>query len=402
MNEAFMKAIPVLHMLKQEGHEAYFVGGSVRDSLLKREIGDIDIATSATPEEIIDLFPKTVDVGKEHGTIIVVTEEESYEVTTFRSESTYSDNRRPDSVTFIKSLKEDLKRRDFTINAMAMTENGSVIDYFHGKEHLQQQMIHTVGNANERFSEDALRMLRAARFSSQLNFTISTKTVEAMKVNAKRLSTISVERKTVEFEKLLKGVNIVYALNILHDTNLLSFLPRLSEKVVQLTQIAEKLEQTNLYKRTELWTVVVKNCGIENIEQFLQEWKLPKKVIHSVMKNVRIWNMLSNSSWDTFKVYEAGITTALEVEKVRSVLEGIQPQYVKVNSLYEQLPIRSKQDLAINGTELIHMYGKKPGKWVSDLLNKIEEKVLEGTIVNTPSTIKEWVLQCKMKQEKNY
>ncbi|AST92224.1 CCA tRNA nucleotidyltransferase [Sutcliffiella cohnii] len=402
MNAAFMRAIPVLKVLKQEGHEAYFVGGSVRDSLLKREVGDVDIATSATPEQIINMFPKTVDIGKEHGTIIVVTEEESYEVTTFRSESTYSDNRRPDSVTFIKSLKEDLRRRDFTINAMAMTETGSIIDYFQGKEHLKQKKIHTVGNADERFSEDALRMLRAARFSSQLKFTISLKTVEAMKANAKRLAAISVERKTVEFEKLLKGVNIVYALNILYETNLLSYLPRVSGKVMQLTQIGEKLEQTSLNERSELWTAVVKSCGIENIELFLQEWKLPKKVIHSVMKNVRIWNILNNSSWDTFKVYEAGITTALEVERIRSVIEGTQPQYEIVKSLYEQLPIRSKQDLAINGTDLIHMYGKKPGKWVSDILNKLEEKVLEGTIINTPSTIKEWVLQCKMKQEKNY
>jgi len=131
MNASFQHAAAIIQVLEGSGHEAYFVGGSVRDHLMERALGDIDIATSATPDQIQSLFPKTVDVGAEHGTIIVVTEHDSFEVTTFRTDGTYTDNRRPDEVIFVKSLSEDLKRRDFTMNAIAMTRTGEILDPFH-------------------------------------------------------------------------------------------------------------------------------------------------------------------------------------------------------------------------------------------------------------------------------
>lgn len=171
-----MKALPLLRELKKHGRQAYFVGGSVRDAQMNRDVGDIDIATDASPEEIEAIFPKTVDVGKEHGTIIVLFEGESYEVTTFRAELEYEDYRRPSGVQFIKSLKEDLKRRDLTINAMAMDEQGRLIDYFGGLRDIREKLIQTVGDPAERFHEDALRMLRALRFMSQLEFELSPNT----------------------------------------------------------------------------------------------------------------------------------------------------------------------------------------------------------------------------------
>ncbi|MBW3216787.1 CCA tRNA nucleotidyltransferase, partial [Salmonella enterica subsp. enterica serovar Javiana] len=156
--ERFKKASSIIETLKQQGHEAYFVGGSVRDLIIDRPIGDIDIATSALPEEVMAIFPRNVPVGLEHGTVIVVENGEPYEVTTFRTESEYEDFRRPSSVQFVRSLEEDLKRRDFTMNAIAMTEEGKMVDLFAGQEAIQQREIVTVGNAADRFQEDALRM----------------------------------------------------------------------------------------------------------------------------------------------------------------------------------------------------------------------------------------------------
>src|SRR3954451_24281467 len=157
----FKKAIPLLEVIEKAGFEAYFVGGCVRDYLLGKKIADVDIATSATPQEIKTIFSKTIDVGIEHGTVVVIWDKETYELTTFRSDGEYTDFRRPSEVTFIRSLEEDLKRRDFTMNSMAMDKEGRLIDPFSGRKAIQNKIIETVGAAPDRFHEDALRMMRA-------------------------------------------------------------------------------------------------------------------------------------------------------------------------------------------------------------------------------------------------
>ncbi|MGO3474712.1 MAG: CCA tRNA nucleotidyltransferase, partial [Lacticaseibacillus paracasei] len=146
----FKAAIPILKKIEAAGYEAYFVGGSVRDAMLGKDVNDVDIATSAFPNEIQALFKKTIDVGIEHGTVMVLWEKETYEITTFRTESTYQDFRRPDSVTFVRSLAEDLKRRDFTINALAMDKDGCITDLFDGIDDLNHQVIRAVGVPDER------------------------------------------------------------------------------------------------------------------------------------------------------------------------------------------------------------------------------------------------------------
>ena len=138
IHQTFVQALPLIEQIEAAGFEAYFVGGSVRDALLGKEINDVDIATSAFPAEIKQIFPKTIDVGIEHGTVMVLWDGEAYEITTFRTESTYQDFRRPDKVEFVRSLEEDLKRRDFTVNALAMDKNGQIMDYFNGQEDLKQ------------------------------------------------------------------------------------------------------------------------------------------------------------------------------------------------------------------------------------------------------------------------
>lgn len=178
--ELFERAKPILNQIQQHGFEAYYVGGSVRDYLMGREIHDIDITTSATPDEIEDIFDKTIPIGKEHGTINVVYNDENYEVTTFRAEEDYVDHRRPSEVHFVRDLYQDVQRRDFTINAIAMDTNYNTYDYFDGEDDIKAKQIRTVGVARERFEEDALRIIRGLRFQSQLNFQIVNETFEAM------------------------------------------------------------------------------------------------------------------------------------------------------------------------------------------------------------------------------
>ena len=166
------KAEQILQVLHENGYEAYVVGGCVRDSILRRQPEDWDVTTSASPQQVKSLFPRTVDTGIEHGTVTVLMEGETFEVTTYRIDGVYEDCRHPKQVTFTGNLREDLKRRDFTINAMAYSRESGLVDEFGGLEDLGKRVIRCVGNPADRFSEDALRMLRAVRFAAQLGFSV--------------------------------------------------------------------------------------------------------------------------------------------------------------------------------------------------------------------------------------
>lgn len=192
----------IIKVLNEHGHEAYAVGGCVRDSILNREPGDWDITTSASPYEVKELFHRTIDTGIQHGTVTVMLDKDGFEVTTYRLDGEYEDCRHPKQVEFTKSLEEDLKRRDFTINAMAYNDEEGMVDLFQGLEDIKAKSIRCVGNPLDRFEEDALRILRAVRFSSQIDFEIEEKTKEAIAVKAPNLVNISAERIRVEFNKL--------------------------------------------------------------------------------------------------------------------------------------------------------------------------------------------------------
>ncbi len=193
----------IIETLLAHGHEAYAVGGCVRDSLLRREADDWDITTSASPYEVKALFRRTIDTGIQHGTVTVMLDKEGFEVTTYRIDGEYEDGRHPREVLFTKSLEEDLKRRDFTINAMAYNHQTGMVDIFGGVEDLKNKIIRCVGAAGERFDEDALRIMRAFRFSGQLGFSIEEKTRKAAAERAENLRKISAERIRTELTKLL-------------------------------------------------------------------------------------------------------------------------------------------------------------------------------------------------------
>ncbi len=197
------KVDEIIKTLRNAGFEAYAVGGCVRDLLLMRRPNDWDITTNAKPEEVKALFKRTFDTGIKHGTVTVILKGEHFEVTTYRVDGVYEDGRHPKEVTFTRSLKEDLKRRDFTINALAYNEEEGLIDEFNGREDLKNGVIRAVGNAEERFGEDALRILRSFRFAAQLGFTIEESTLKAAEALAENLRNISAERIYEEFTKLI-------------------------------------------------------------------------------------------------------------------------------------------------------------------------------------------------------
>lgn len=379
----FIKALPVLDILVDNGYEAYFVGGSVRDALLGYEVNDVDIASSAQPEEVKALFDKTVDIGIEHGTVMVIHEENSYEITTFRTESTYKDFRRPDSVSFVRSLDEDLKRRDFTINAIAVDREGKVTDLFEGISDLNQQVISAVGVADERFNEDALRMMRAVRFAAQLDFDIDKDTKNAIKTNGSLLKNIAVERINVEWIKLLTSKNRKRGLDAMLETKLFEFCPKLSDKKMALMYLA------NSHKRIEnerqAWALLLYYIRFmqptnhaEAIGPFLRTWKTSNKMIEDVKILVEgLQERITSEELNPLTIYKRGLELSLEIEKLMDYLN--QPSKAEeVNQIYKAFPIKSKDELQLTGHDLMNSFNTKPGPWLGKTIANAEENVVTG------------------------
>lgn len=393
----FAEALPVLNQIVEAGFEAYFVGGSVRDRLLNLEVNDVDIATSAQPHEIKEIFTRTVDVGIEHGTVMVLVEGVSYEITTFRTESTYKDFRRPDLVTFVRSLEEDLKRRDFTMNAIAMDAEGYIIDPFSGIKDLNAGIIRAVGNPHERFREDALRMMRAVRFSAQLDFEIEAETQVSIKENAPLLEKIAVERIQVEFEKLLTGTWHANGLAAMIQTRLYLYCPELANKkaaLVSLIQDENKFEHVRqawaflLYKIDEY-----DPTDSFNARKFLKAWKLSNKLMDQA---VMIFNALkqrvTNKSLDEWEVFCLGKEFALETESLVQHLEE-PPAFDKVVNIYEHLPIKEKDALALTGYDLMNATATKPGRWMSEAMEAALQAVVYAEIQNDKEEILTWLIE---------
>lgn len=229
------KADYIIHRLEEAGFEAYAVGGCVRDSLLHREPEDWDITTSARPRQVKKLFSRTVDVGIQHGTVKVMLGKEGYEVTTYRIDGQYEDSRHPKEVTFTASLKEDLQRRDFTINAMAYNDREGLVDVFGGLKDLQAKIIRCVGNPRERFEEDALRIMRAIRFSAQLGYEIEEETKKAIRFLASSLKNISAERIQVELTKLLISPHPDY-LRLAYETGITAVILPEFDRAMEMPQ----------------------------------------------------------------------------------------------------------------------------------------------------------------------
>ena len=387
--EVFTAALPVLKQINEAGYEAYFVGGSVRDLLLNRHIHDVDIATSAYPMEIKQIFKKTIDTGIKHGTVTVLYEGESYEITTFRTESGYQDFRRPDHVTFVQNLSEDLKRRDFTINALAMDVDGNVIDHFDGLGDLDKHLIRAVGKAENLFHEDALRMMRAVRFMSQLQFTLEPETEQAISDNHELLSKISVERIRDEFVKMGIAPGSQKAFQIFLDTGLSEEVPGFKGKKENLALYPQlNFSPTN---EANLWAlmIILLKLPNEKIPSFMRMWKNSNAMERQVADIVAFFDLISSRAPNNYDLYQAGLETIASTIDLAHILG----QPINGSALvdgYEALPIKNSHDLVIDGHFLLKN-GIPAGPRVGLLLEEIKKAVLEGVISNNEAAITEFL-----------
>lgn len=387
--EIFVKAMPVLRTLEDAGFEAYFVGGSVRDVLLHRHVHDVDITTSAYPEEVKELFDKSIDTGIKHGTVTVLYGGESYEITTFRTESGYQDFRRPDHVTFVQNLDEDLKRRDFTINALAMDMHGDIVDLFNGIEDLKNHIIRAVGNPEKRFHEDALRMMRAVRFMSQLEFKLEEKTEQAIKDNHELLKKISVERIREEFVKMGLGPFSRQAFQIFLDTQLSEDVPDFAGKK-NLLQVYPQLKFSPTVE-TSLWAVIIILLKVpnENIGKFMRDWKNSNAMTEKVEQIIKMFDLIADHVPTDYELFEAGEDIIINTIDVADIL-GQPVSSEALVDRYLALPIKTPSELAVDGRFLIKR-GMRPGAQLGRTLNQILKKVVACEIENSEEAIERYL-----------
>lgn len=376
----------ILEKLNENGHEAYIVGGCVRDCILGRKPQDWDITTSAEPLEVKKCFPHTYDTGIQHGTVTVLIQKKGFEVTTYRIDGKYEDCRRPDQVYFTRNLKEDLLRRDFTMNAIAYHPLEGYIDPFDGRQDIKVHIIRGVGDAELRFQEDALRMLRAVRFSAQLDFLIEQKTKLALASNSHLIQKISAERIKEELQKLLLA-DYNEALYLLWDSGLMNFIiPELgfmnhnaqSKLIVQLKSI-EKNECLR-------WSVFLQYLEIDKIKIILKGLRFDTKTMRMILLLNKHKNdiLIADAYQIRKKVFEIGLEGMELLLKLKSVCT-IETDFGEVNKLFLEIQQRNDtiflKDLAVDGTDLFDV-GIKKGKEMGIILLTLLDLVHKDPLNN--------------------
>ncbi|MDR7072517.1 CCA tRNA nucleotidyltransferase [Fictibacillus barbaricus] len=394
MNELFKEASYVLNRIEENGYRAYFVGGCVRDHWMDKPIKDIDIASSAKPEEIQRIFPKTIPVGIEHGTVIVRHNHVSYEVTTFRKEGKYEDFRRPSKVWFVTDLEEDLSRRDFTFNAMAMDKSYKLYDPFNGREDLAKKQIRTVGQPDERFCEDPLRLMRACRFISTYHLTIEEKTKKAIENNASLIKRISVERITDEFRKLLEGEWAGPALNFMKTAGIVKYLPYPIEEKREGNLLA--FNWNFLQTAEQKWSAILILSKVKDYREFLKKWKLPNAVMNQILK---IMDAYQIKHWTKMDVYRFGLDTAtLAMElKYADQCDSFEQSVQRLKELALDIPITSRNEIPIDGEDILRIKKEKPGVWIGLLYDEMEKEIVEGKLPLSQGELVDWVRRWEQK-----
>ncbi|MBQ5375935.1 MAG: CCA tRNA nucleotidyltransferase [Lachnospiraceae bacterium] len=415
----------IIEKLEAAGFEAYAVGGCVRDQIMGREPNDWDITTSATPYEVKDIFHKTVDTGLVHGTVTVILHGEGYEVTTYRIDGEYEDGRHPKQVSFTASLEEDLKRRDFTINAMAYNESHGLVDLFGGLEDLEKGVIRCVGEPMERFSEDALRMMRAVRFSAQFGYEIEEATREAVRKLAPTLEKVSVERIQVELTKLLTSghpdfFRECYELGLTklfmpefdacmtceqhnphhaytvgeHTLIGMQHVPK--DKVLRLTMLLHDIGKVETKTTDEAGIDHFRGHPVKSAEMakvILRRLRYDNQTIHDVVRLVEFhdWDIHIEARKKSVRkaVAKIGQDFFPEMFEINLADTLAQSDYLRkeklekldaLKALYQEI-LRDKEcltlkDLAVNGQDLMAV-GVQPGKQIGQILNAMLQDVLE-------------------------
>ena len=384
----------IIGVLMENGYEAYAVGGCVRDSILGRVPGDWDITTSALPMQVKELFRRTVDTGIQHGTVTVMLGRNGYEVTTYRIDGKYEDSRHPESVEFTPKLEEDLKRRDFTINAMAYNDEHGIVDIFDSVGDLQRKIIRCVGNAHDRFDEDALRILRAVRFSAQLGFGIEENTARAAKELAVNLKRISSERIHTEFNKMLKSAHPDYfsvadAIGIMEIV-----LPEYHVMSAQDKAFVGALAKECACQLPERYAAMLFMSGgyseegpADTAKRVLKRLKLDNDTINTASMLLRFGMLEITDDEPRIRhiIYETGDKNILRILDFRAAYEkcignditDVRRMYDICNMIFERGDCVSLKNLAITGRELIAM-GVPAGRQMGEILNSLLMLVLDN------------------------
>lgn len=429
----------IIQTLMAHGYEAYIVGGCVRDSVLGRMPQDWDITTSATPEQTKALFRRTIDTGIEHGTVTIMMDHVGYEVTTYRVDGKYEDHRRPKEVTFTASLLEDLKRRDFTINAMAYNEQEGLVDIFGGAEDLRRGIIRCVGVPQERFDEDALRILRAVRFAAQLDFEIEAKTRQAIREKAEFLRDISAERIQVELTKLITSDHPERIIDA-YDLGITAIVLPEFDTMMETPQhtvyhkydvgrhtvaVMQNIDATPVLRWAALLHDSAKpECRTtdeQGVDHFYGHPKAGKAIARRVLRRMKLDNDTIQRVERLVEWHDFGLDGTVTKKTLRRALNQMGPDlfddyaklrradmlgqsdymqekkqqdyrhllemYREIREAQECLLIR---DLKLDGKDLIVM-GVQPGPDMGKILNDLLQQVLEEPQLNTKEKLKELV-----------
>ncbi len=356
----YNRALEVLNILFDKGYLAYIVGGYPRDMVLGIKSNDIDICTNATPKEIIDIFDTENISDTNYGSVRVIYKNYHFDVTTFRKEIKYENNRKPVKVKYINDLKKDLLRRDFTINTMCIDKDGNLIDMLGAREDIDKKIIKTVGNPRYRIKEDSLRILRAIRFASVLDFEIDSKTFNYIKKYGYLLKSLSYSRKKEELNKIFASVNKEKARWMIIDSGIDRYLgiSNLSEIVLcdDIIGIWSQLEVDEEYPFSKVEKEMIKNIRRMNLEEF-----------------------------NEYTVYKYG----LYVSSVVGSIKGI--SYKDINDIYHDLVITSRRDIDIKAMDIANALNSKPGKYISDIFNEIEYLIVMKKIRNNKEDIIKYI-----------
>ncbi|MDD4082710.1 MAG: CCA tRNA nucleotidyltransferase [Sphaerochaetaceae bacterium] len=396
----------------KNGFNIYIVGGAVRDFLLGIDNHDYDFTTDATPQEVIKLFKKVIPTGIKHGTVTVIFKDEKntnlfFEVTTFRTEGDYKDSRHPENVKFIRNLEEDLKRRDFTINALAASlQTGEIFDYHDGFKDLVNNTIRCINDAETRFSEDALRMLRACRFAAKLNFSIENKTFEAIKLLNNNILNVSKERIKDEIDRLLLSQNPIAGLDLMKSSFLLDkIIPELGGKYY-----LESLKSLNEASKNKANLIICYACLFSNLKRTvdtkdIETSKTSAMVAYNILTRLKSSNLERKAVCHLISIQHLNYKNEYNSPKVRRIIniigfeninffivfkKAIDQDFNSINFLERiekmDFPSIKIEDLKINGKDL-NLLGIKPGPIYKKILESLLEKVIDNPSVNTKENL---------------
>lgn len=386
MKTNYETALDLLNIISKKGYDAYIVGGYVRDKILNIDTNDIDITTNAKPEVISSMFEKVIPTGIKFGTVTVIYNDYKYEVTTFRSDGKYSDNRRPDDICFSDNIEDDLVRRDFTMNALVINKDGNILDLYHGIEDINCKTIKAIGNPKLRFEEDSLRILRAFRFVSKLGFDIDLETFDAIIKTQDLIKNLPSERLYNEINKIFANKYTYKAITLMVKAGIHKLLPGLEKGLEFLAN--KKVDLSIL----EYWALCFK---LNN--EIVHFWKISNKDKFFIKKSIELSNTVEEGVWNKLQLFTYQLPTALMANNINYAL-GITPDLKeKIIEIDNSLEIRATCDLKFKGQDVWKLTNNVSGPWIHGLVDDIKFQVLMGLTPNDRKALKEFTIK-RMKE----